>query len=80
MGNIQLYLTIILLFIEVIAFAWLIIDNIKSKKKQEEIIKLEYEIIKLERQILKLEQAIIISENKILEEIGSLNQKLKKDI
>ena len=53
MGNIQLYLTIILLFIEVIAFAWLILDNIKSKIKQEEIIKLEYEIIKLERQILK---------------------------
>ena len=47
---------------------------------KEEIIKLEHEIINLERQILKLEQAIIISENKILEEIGFLNKKFKKDI
>ena len=67
----QLYLTIILLVIEIIAFAWLILDNVKSKRKQEQI-------IKLEEQILKLEESIMNSENKILEEIRDLVALMKK--
>ena len=65
MNNVQLYLTITLLVIEVIAFAWLILDNIRSKKKQEEIIQLEQQILKLEKTILK-------SENIILNELREL--------
>ena len=37
----QLYLTILLLLIEIVAFAWLIIDVQKSKKKQDKIIELD---------------------------------------
>ena len=36
--DLQLLLTILLIFIELIAFAWLIIDMRKSKKKQDKII------------------------------------------
>ena len=66
----QLYLTIILLVIEVVAFAWLILDNIKSKKNQDQI-------IKLEKQILQLEKSIMESETKILDEISDLVRVLK---
>ena len=38
MENLQIILTLVLLVIEVIAFAWLIIDLQKSKKKQDQII------------------------------------------
>ena len=69
--DIQLYLTILLLVIEVIAFAWLILDNVKSKKKQDQI-------ISLEKQILKLEQSIMESEEKILQEISNVSQTLSK--
>ena len=41
MDNLQITLTILLLIIEVAAFAWLIIDIQKSKKKQDKIIELE---------------------------------------
>ncbi len=67
----QLYLTIILLIIEVIAFAWLILDNVKSKKNQDQI-------IQLERQILQLEESIMASESKILDEISDLVKMLKE--
>ena len=38
MENLQITLTIALLIIEVVAFAWLIIDIQKSKKNQNKII------------------------------------------
>ena len=41
--DIQLTLTILLIIIELVAFAWLIIDIQKSKKKQDKIIELEYQ-------------------------------------
>tara|TARA_A200000113_G_scaffold95359_1_gene85276 strand:- start:454 stop:672 length:219 start_codon:yes stop_codon:yes gene_type:complete len=55
----QLILTLILLVIELIAFAWLINDLNKSKKKQDKIIDLENQILNLEGSILEQEQNII---------------------
>jgi len=66
--NTQLILTLVLLFIEIIAFAWLIIDLKKSKKKQDKIIELENQILNLEQSILEQEQNIIL-EIKGLKEI-----------
>ena len=59
MGDLQIILTIILLIIEVVAFAWLIIDIQKSKKKQDKIIQLENQILQLEESIIALEETII---------------------
>ena len=56
----QIILTIILLIIELIAFAWLINDLNKSKKKQNKIIELENQILKLEGSILEQERNIIL--------------------
>ena len=59
MYDLQISLTILLLIIEVIAFAWLIIDIQKSKKKQDKIIQLEKQILQLEESIIALEETII---------------------
>ena len=59
MDNLQITLTIILLIIEVIAFAWLIIDIQKSKKKPNKIIELEHQILKVEESIMELEKTIV---------------------
>ena len=59
MDKLQITLTIILLIIEVVAFAWLIIDIQKSKKKQDKIIELEHQILQVESSIIELEQTII---------------------
>lgn len=59
MENVQIVLTIILLVIEVAAFAWLIIDIQKSKKKQDKIIELEHQILNVENSIMDLEQTIV---------------------
>ena len=67
----QLILTLILLIIELIAFAWLINDLNKSKKKQDKIIELENQILNLENSILEQEQNIIF-------EIKELKKILKK--
>ncbi|MGB1932586.1 MAG: hypothetical protein ACPHL8_06005 [Flavobacteriales bacterium] len=67
----QLILTLILLVIELIAFAWLINDLNKSKKKQDKIIELENQILNLEGSILEQEQNIIF-------EIKELKGILKK--
>ena len=66
----QIILTIILLIIEVAAFAWLIIDMSKSKKKQDKIIELEHQILQLEESIIEQEKNIV-SEIKELKEIVS---------
>ena len=58
MDNLQITLTIILLVIEVAAFAWLIIDIQKSKRKQDKIIELERQILQVENTIIELEQNI----------------------
>tara|TARA_Y100000746_G_scaffold185086_1_gene163582 strand:+ start:447 stop:665 length:219 start_codon:yes stop_codon:yes gene_type:complete len=59
MQNLQITLTILLLIIEVIAFAWLIIDIQKSKKNQHKIIELEHQILQVENSIMELEKTIV---------------------
>ncbi len=59
MENLQITLTIALLIIEVVAFAWLIIDIQKSKKNQSKIIELEHQILKVEGSIMELEKTIV---------------------
>lgn len=59
MYNLQLTLTVLLLVIEIIAFAWLIIDIQKSKKNQTKIIELEHQILKVENSIMDLEKIIV---------------------
>ena len=59
MENLQITLTITLLIIEVVAFAWLIIDIQKSKKNQSRIIELEHQILKVEGSIMELEKTIV---------------------
>ena len=76
--DLQLLLTIILIIIELVAFAWLIIDIQKSKKKQDKIIELEHQILQVEHQILNLESNILETENKIIEEIKQVNKNLSK--
>ena len=76
--DIQLLLTIVLIIIELVAFAWLIIDIQKSKKKQDKIIELEHQILQVEHQILSLESNILETENKIIGEIKLLNKNLSK--
>ena len=76
--DLQLLLTILLIFIELIAFAWLIIDIQKSKKKQDKIIELEHQILQVEHQILKLETNILETENNIIDEVKKVNKTLSK--
>ena len=59
MDKLQITLTIILLVIEVAAFAWLIIDIQKSKRKQDKIIELERQILQVENSIIELEENIL---------------------
>jgi len=59
MEDLQIQLTVLLLLIEVIAFAWLIIDIQKSKKNQSKIIELEHQILKVEGSIMELERTIV---------------------
>ena len=76
--DLQLLLTILLIFIELIAFAWLIIDIQKSKKKQDKIIELEHQILKVEHQILNLETNILETETNIIDEVKKVNKTLSK--
>jgi predicted subunit of tRNA(5-methylaminomethyl-2-thiouridylate) methyltransferase len=71
MENTQIILTIILLIVELVAFAWLILDIQKSKKKQDKI-------LDLERQILEMEKSIMEIENNIILEIADLKELVKK--
>ena len=76
--DLQLLLTILLIFIELIAFAWLITDIQKSKRKQDKIIELENQILQVEHQILNLETNILEAENKIIDEVKEVNKKISK--
>ncbi|MDG1349331.1 MAG: hypothetical protein P8P67_06460 [Flavobacteriales bacterium] len=67
MENLQIKLTVLLLLIEVIAFAWLIIDIQKSKKNQNKIIELEHQILKVEGSIMDLEKVIVEKIDKLIE-------------
>ncbi|MAW31530.1 MAG: hypothetical protein CMD15_06575 [Flavobacteriales bacterium] len=74
MGDLQIILTIILLIIEVVAFAWLIIDIQKSKKNQAKIIELEHQILKVENSIMDLEKVIVDKIDVLIN-----HQKINKD-
>ena len=76
--DLQLLLTFLLIFIELIAFAWLIIDIQKSKKKQDKIIELEHQILQVEHQILNLETNILKTETNIIDEVKKINKTLSK--
>ena len=76
--DLQLLLTILLIFIELIAVAWLIIDIQKSKKKQDKIIELEHQILQVEHQILNLETNILETETNIIDEVKKVNKTLSK--
>lgn len=67
MEQTQLILTITLIVIELVAFAWLIIDIRKSKKKQEII-------LELEKQILNMEESIMDLEHNIMKKIKEIKQ------
>ena len=67
METLQIKLTVLLLLIEVIAFAWLIIDIQKSKKNQNKIIELEHQILKVEDSIMELERVIVDKIDKLIE-------------
>ena len=67
MEDLQIQLTVLLLLIEVIAFAWLIIDIQKSKKNQSKIIELEHQILKVEGSIMELERTIVDKIDDLLE-------------
>lgn len=71
MEKTQITLTIILLVVELAAFAWLIIDIQKSKKKQDII-------LELEKQILSMEESIMELENNIIQEIKELRKIVDK--
>ena len=79
MEYLQITLTIILLVIEVIAFAWLIIDIQKSKKKQDKIIELEHQILSVEDSIIELDfQEVSNKEDATLPDVASLFAKPPK--
>ena len=67
MDNLQIVLTITLLVIEVVAFAWLIIDIQKSKKNQNKIIELEHQILKVEDSIMELEKTIVVKIDQLID-------------
>ena len=56
-------LLIALFVVEIVAFAWLIIEAKKSREQRDQI-------LAVENQILQLEKTIIDMERKILEEVG----------
>ena len=56
---IQTTLLILLTVIEVIAFAWLIINMKKSREQQLIIFEVEKQILKVERTILRTEKKIM---------------------
>lgn len=66
MENLQIILTLVLLIIEVVAFAWLIIDIQKSKKNQHKIIELEKQILQVENSIIELEKVIVQKIDKLI--------------
>lgn len=68
METLQIKLTVLLLLIEVIAFAWLIIDIQKSKKNQNKIIELEHQILKVEDSIMELERVIVDKIDTLIEQ------------
>ena len=60
----QTPLLISLFVIEVVAFAWLILEAKAGREKREQILQLERQILKLEKVIISMEKSIIKKLNK----------------
>ena len=52
-------LLISLFVIEIVAFAWLILEAKSSRKQRQTILEVEQQILKLERVIMSMEKTII---------------------
>ena len=55
----QTILLIGLFIVEVVAFAWLILEAKAGREKREQILQLERQILKLEKVIISMERTII---------------------
>ena len=58
-------LLIALFIIEIVAFAWLIVEAKSSRRQRETILEVEKQILNLEKTILSMEKTIIRKVNKI---------------
>jgi len=58
-------LLILLFLIEIIAFAWLILEAKSSRKQREQILAVENQILQLEKTIISMERTIIRKVDKI---------------
>ena len=58
-------LLILLFLIEVIAFAWLIIEAKKSREQRAQILAVENQILQLEKTIISMEETIIKKVDKL---------------
>lgn len=66
---IQTTLLTLLFIIEVVAFAWLIMEAKASREQREQILAVEKQILNLEKTIISMERTLIKKVNKINEEI-----------
>ena len=64
-STLQTILLIALFVIEVVAFAWLIIEAKVSRKQRETILEVEKQILNLEKTIISMERTIIKKVNNI---------------
>ena len=71
---IEKILLISLFLIEIIAFAWLIIEAKKSREQREQILAVENQILQLEKTIISMERTII----KKVDRINNSSPKEKK--
>jgi hypothetical protein len=62
-------LLIALFIVEIIAFAWLILEAKSSRKQRETILEVEKQILNLEKTIISMERTLIKKVNKINEEL-----------
>ena len=60
-------LLISLFILEIIAFAWLILEAKSSRKQRETILEVEKQILNLEKTIISMEKTLIKKVNKINE-------------
>ena len=65
-------LLIALFVVEIVAFAWLIVEAKISRKQRETI-------LEVEKQILNLEKTIIAMERTIIEQVNNINDFTKRE-
>ena len=70
--NMEKVLLISLFVIEIVAFAWLILEAKKSREQRETI-------LEVERQILNLEETIISMEKTIIKKVDKINNFTRRE-